>query len=146
VVKHLILLARVCPLPLGVVVGIVDSSSIRKVSLWFGHGSLQSAEFYLRADPTESSKHSPLAVVTPPSLQRGRFRAPGGLLVMLRAAEHGNGAAVACALSDLAPTSGDNRDFLFPDDVILLRGYAVEGAKELQPRCSDAMARAGAMR
>jgi integrase/recombinase XerD len=54
---------------------------VRKVSLWLGHASLQSTEIYLRADPTE--KLEALVAVTPPTLQRGRFRAPDKLLAML---------------------------------------------------------------
>ena len=57
---------------------------VRKVSLWLGHASLQSTEIYLRADPTE--KLEALAAVMPPTLQRGRFRAPDKLLAMLKAA------------------------------------------------------------
>jgi site-specific recombinase XerD len=56
---------------------------VRKVSLWLGHASLQSTEAYLRADPTE--KLEALAAMAPPSLQRGRFRAPDKLLAMLQA-------------------------------------------------------------
>jgi site-specific recombinase XerD len=56
---------------------------VRKVSLWLGHASLQSTEVYLRADPTE--KLEALAAMAPPSLQRGRFRAPDKLLAMLQA-------------------------------------------------------------
>ena len=56
---------------------------VRKVSLWLGHASLQSTEIYLRADPTE--KLEALAAMAPPSLQRGRFRAPDKLLAMLQA-------------------------------------------------------------
>ncbi len=55
---------------------------VRKVSLWLGHATLQSTEIYLRADPTE--KLEALAAVTPPTLKRGRFRAPDKLLAMLK--------------------------------------------------------------
>lgn len=54
---------------------------VRKVSLWLGHGSLQSTEVYLRADPTE--KLEALAAMSPPMLTPGRFRAPDKLLAML---------------------------------------------------------------
>lgn len=55
---------------------------VRKVSLWLGHATLQSTEIYLRADPTE--KLEALAAMTPPTLKRGRFRAPDKLLAMLK--------------------------------------------------------------
>ena len=58
---------------------------VRKVALWLGHASLQSAEMYLRADPSE--KLEVLAVGVPPTLRRGRFRAPDKLLAMLHAAK-----------------------------------------------------------
>lgn len=58
---------------------------IRRVSLWLGHGSLQSTEIYLRADPTE--KLEALTAVTPPSLRKGRFRPPDMLIALLQ----GNG-------------------------------------------------------
>ena len=54
---------------------------VRKVSLWLGHAALQSTEVYLRADPME--KLEALAVMTPPMLKPGRFRAPDNLLAML---------------------------------------------------------------
>jgi integrase/recombinase XerD len=55
---------------------------VRKVSLWLGHASLQSTEVYLRADPDE--KLEALAAMTPPSIRRGRFRAPDKLLALLK--------------------------------------------------------------
>ena len=58
---------------------------VRKVSLWLGHARQQTTEIYLRADPTE--KLEALAAVIPPSLRRGRFRAPDKLLAMLKSAE-----------------------------------------------------------
>ena len=60
---------------------------VRKVSLWLGHARLQSTEIYLRADPSE--KLEALAAVVPPSLRRGRFRAPDKLLAMLKSTERG---------------------------------------------------------
>src|SRR6056297_3363868 len=54
---------------------------IRKVSLWLGHATIQSTEIYLRADPTE--KLEALAVMEPPVLRPGRFKAPDKLLSML---------------------------------------------------------------
>jgi hypothetical protein len=53
-----------------------------KVALWLGHASMQSTEIYLRADPTE--KLEALAAMSPPGLQRGRFRAPDKLMAMLK--------------------------------------------------------------
>jgi integrase/recombinase XerD len=60
------------------------TKDIRKVSLWLGHASLQSTEIYLRADPT--AKLEALAVMAPPMITPGRFRAPDRLLAMLREA------------------------------------------------------------
>jgi integrase/recombinase XerD len=60
------------------------TKDIRKVSLWLGHASLQSTEIYLRADPT--AKLEALAVMGPPMITPGRFRAPDKLLAMLRQA------------------------------------------------------------
>lgn len=57
---------------------------VRKVSLWLGHASLQSTEVYLRADPDE--KLEALAAMSPPSIKRGRFRAPDKLLALLKPA------------------------------------------------------------
>lgn len=59
------------------------TNDIRKVSLWLGHASVQSTEVYLRADPTE--KLDALDAATPPTLRRGRFRAPDKLIAALRA-------------------------------------------------------------
>jgi site-specific recombinase XerC len=55
---------------------------IRKVALWLGHVSVQTAEIYLRADPQE--KLEAIEAIVPPALRRGRFRAPDQLLAMLR--------------------------------------------------------------
>ena len=46
--------------------------------------SLQSTEIYLRADPT--AKLEALAIMAPPMLKSGRFRAPDKLLAMLQEA------------------------------------------------------------
>lgn len=54
---------------------------IRKVALWLGHASVQTTEIYVRADP--SAKLDALDAVLPPTLRRGRFRAPDRLLAML---------------------------------------------------------------
>src|SRR5207302_467183 len=61
---------------------LLATHDVRKVSLWLGHASLQSTEIYLRADPTE--KLEALAAVMPPTLRRGRFKAPDKLLAMLK--------------------------------------------------------------
>ncbi|MGA7537158.1 MAG: tyrosine-type recombinase/integrase [Steroidobacteraceae bacterium] len=66
---------------------LLATRDVRKVSLWLGHASLQSTEIYLRADPTE--KLEALAAVMPPTLRRGRFKAPDKLLAMLRSAKPG---------------------------------------------------------
>jgi len=54
---------------------------IRKVALWLGHASVQTTEIYVRADPTE--KLEAIDAVLPPTLRRGRFRAPDKLLASL---------------------------------------------------------------
>lgn len=56
---------------------------IRKVALWLGHASVQTTEIYVRADPTE--KLEAIDAVLPPTLRRGRFRAPDKLLASLHA-------------------------------------------------------------
>jgi site-specific recombinase XerD len=58
------------------------TGDIRKVSLWLGHADIQTTETYLRADPTE--KLETMRDVVPPSLKRGRFRAPDRLIASLR--------------------------------------------------------------
>lgn len=60
---------------------------IRKVALWLGHASVQTTEIYVRADPTE--KLEAIEAVLPPSLRRGRFRAPDKLLASLRSPRPG---------------------------------------------------------
>jgi integrase/recombinase XerD len=64
---------------------LLATHDVRKVSLWLGHASLQSTEIYLRADPTE--KLEALAAVMPPTLRRGRFKAPDKLLAMLKSSK-----------------------------------------------------------
>jgi site-specific recombinase XerD len=63
---------------------LLATKDVRKVSLWLGHASLQSTEIYLRADPT--AKLEALAIMAPPMLKSGRFRAPDKLLAMLQEA------------------------------------------------------------
>lgn len=60
---------------------------IRKVALWLGHASVQTTEVYVRADPTE--KLDVIQSMLPPTLRRGRFRAPDKLLASLRPANRG---------------------------------------------------------
>lgn len=57
------------------------TGDLRKVSLWLGHANVQTTEIYLRADPTE--KLEAIEAVIPPSLKRGRFRAPDKLIALL---------------------------------------------------------------
>ena len=51
---------------------------IRKVALWLGHADISTTEVYLRVDPTE--KLEAVEAVLPPSLRRGRFKAPDALI------------------------------------------------------------------
>ena len=55
---------------------------IRKVALWLGHASMQTTEIYVRADPT--AKLEAIGALLPPTLRRGRFRAPDNLIASLR--------------------------------------------------------------
>jgi len=55
---------------------------IRKVALWLGHASMQTTEIYVRADPT--AKLEAVGALLPPTLRRGRFRAPDNLIASLR--------------------------------------------------------------
>lgn len=54
---------------------------IRKVALWLGHADINTTEIYLRIDPTE--KLEAVEAVLPPSLRRGRFKAPDALIASL---------------------------------------------------------------
>lgn len=54
---------------------------IRKVALWLGHSDISTTEVYLRVDPTE--KLEAVEAVLPPSLRRGRFKAPDALIASL---------------------------------------------------------------
>lgn len=65
---------------------LLATHDVRKVSLWLGHATLQSTEMYLRADPTE--KLEALAAVMPPTLRRGRFKAPDKLLAMIKSTQN----------------------------------------------------------
>ena len=60
------------------------TGDLRKVALWLGHASMQTAEIYLQADPME--KLEAIESVVPPSLKRGRFTAPDRLIAKLREA------------------------------------------------------------
>jgi integrase/recombinase XerD len=55
---------------------------IRKVALWLGHADLRTTEIYLRVDPSE--KLEAMEAVLPPSLRRGRFKAPDALIASLQ--------------------------------------------------------------
>ena len=65
---------------------LISTRDMRKVSLWLGHANLKSTEIYLRSDPTE--KLEALMLTAPPTLRRGRFRAPDKLLAMLKPVKH----------------------------------------------------------
>lgn len=58
------------------------TGDIRKVSLWLGHGDIQTTEVYLRADPTE--KLEAMSSMVPLTLKRGQFSAPDKLIASLR--------------------------------------------------------------
>jgi len=58
------------------------TGDVRRVSLWLGHMSVQTAEMYPQADPTDDT----LDKWRPPSLRKGMFRrAHDELLAMLAA-------------------------------------------------------------
>lgn len=59
-----------------------STGDIRRVALWLGHASVQTTEIYTRADPT--TKLEAIDAILPPSLRRGRFRAPDKLLASLK--------------------------------------------------------------
>jgi integrase len=54
---------------------------IRKVSLWSGHSSIQTAEIYLQAD--QSEKLEAINAITPAALRRGTIRPPDKLIALL---------------------------------------------------------------
>lgn len=58
------------------------TGDIRKVALWLGHSSIQTAEIYVGADPTD--RLETLAKVTPPMLRPGKFRPPDRLIALLK--------------------------------------------------------------
>jgi site-specific recombinase XerD len=58
------------------------TQDIRKVALWLGHSSTQTAEIYVRADPTE--KLEAVNALTPPNLRPGKFRATDKLMALLK--------------------------------------------------------------
>jgi site-specific recombinase XerD len=57
---------------------------IRKVALWLGHADIRTTEVYLRIDPSE--KLEAIEAVLPPTLRRGRFKAPDALIASLTTA------------------------------------------------------------
>ena len=57
---------------------------IRKVALWLGHSDMRTTEIYLRVDPSE--KLEAMEAVLPPSMRRGRFKAPDALIASLQGA------------------------------------------------------------
>jgi len=59
------------------------TGDIRKVSLWLGHADLKTTQVYLRADPTE--KLAAVESIIPPTLRRGRYKAPDKLIASLMA-------------------------------------------------------------
>ncbi|MEJ2388449.1 MAG: tyrosine-type recombinase/integrase [Chromatiaceae bacterium] len=60
------------------------TGDLRKVALWLGHANMQTAEFYLQADPTE--KLEAIESVVPLSLRRGQFTLPDRLIAELQGA------------------------------------------------------------
>jgi site-specific recombinase XerD len=58
---------------------------VRKVALWLGHSDMRTTEVYLRVDPSE--KLEAMEAVLPPSLRRGRFKAPDALIASLQRSE-----------------------------------------------------------
>ncbi len=63
------------------VVMLQATRDIRKVALWLGHADMRTTEAYLRVDPSE--KLEAVEAVLPPSLRRGRFKAPDALIASL---------------------------------------------------------------
>jgi integrase/recombinase XerD len=92
--KHLQTAALQCPALVGrsvsphqlrhscALVMLQATRDIRKVALWLGHADVRTTEIYLRVDPTE--KLEAIEAVIPPTLRRGRFKAPDALIASLR--------------------------------------------------------------
>jgi site-specific recombinase XerD len=59
---------------------------VRKVSLWLGHADVRTTEVYLRIDPSE--KLEAMQTLVPPSLRRGRFKAPDALIASMLDGRH----------------------------------------------------------
>ena len=76
---------------------------IRKVALWLGHASVQTTEIYLRADPHE--KLEAIEAIVPPSLRRGRFKAPDQLLLLLNSVAARDTRGVPPTALDATPPS-----------------------------------------
>ena len=54
---------------------------IRKVALWLGHADIRTTEIYLRIDPSE--KLEAVEAMVPPTLRKGKFKAPDALIASL---------------------------------------------------------------
>jgi site-specific recombinase XerD len=93
--KHSIFAAQKCPALVGrrvtphllrhscAVLMLQATRDIRKVALWLGHADIRTTEVYLRMDPSE--KLEAVEAVLPPTLRRGRFKAPDALIASLMA-------------------------------------------------------------
>ncbi len=93
--KHSIFAAQKCPMLVGrrvtphllrhscAVLMLQATRDIRKVALWLGHADIRTTEVYLRMDPSE--KLEAVEAVLPPTLRRGRFKAPDALIASLMA-------------------------------------------------------------
>jgi integrase/recombinase XerD len=91
--KHGAAAARICPTLAGrtltphllrhscAVLMLQATHDIRKVALWLGHADIRTTEVYLRMDPSE--KLEAVEAVLPPTLRRGRFKAPDALIAAL---------------------------------------------------------------
>jgi integrase/recombinase XerD len=85
--------ARICPTLAGhtltphllrhscAVLMLQATHDIRKVALWLRHADIRTTEVYLRMDPSE--KLEAVEAVLPPTLRRGRFKAPDALIAAL---------------------------------------------------------------
>ncbi len=92
--KHVQIAEEICPEMKGrsisphqlrhscAVIMLQATRDIRKVALWLGHSDIRTTEIYLRVDPTE--KLEAIEAVLPPSLRRGRFKAPDALIASLQ--------------------------------------------------------------